>query len=135
MPHDIKVLVVDDSAVVRKVFSEHLSRQKGICVIGTAPDPYVARDKIVKLKPDVITLDIEMPRMDGITFLKQMMKTNPIPIIMCSSQAEAQSQNALNALESGAVEIIRKPKLGTKQFIEESKIIIATWRMDLFLIS
>ena len=82
---DIKVLVVDDSAVVRKVFSEQLSRQKGIVVVGTAPDPYVARDKIVKLKPDVITLDIEMPRMDGITFLKKLMKHFPLPVIIVSS--------------------------------------------------
>jgi len=71
MENKIKVLIVDDSAVVRKVFKEELSRERDIEVIGTAPDPYVARDKIVKLKPDVITLDIEMPRMDGLTFLKK----------------------------------------------------------------
>ena len=74
----IKVLVVDDSAVVRKVFREEISRENDMEVIGTAPDPYVARDKIVKLKPDVVTLDIEMPRMDGITFLRKLMKHYPI---------------------------------------------------------
>ena len=74
MLQNIKVLIVDDSAVVRKVFSEQLSKQRGIEVVGTAPDPYVARERIVKLKPDVITLDIEMPRMDGITFLKKLMQ-------------------------------------------------------------
>ncbi len=79
------VLIVDDSAIVRKVLSEGLSRERGIEVVGTAPDPYVARDKIVKLKPDVITLDIEMPRMDGITFLKKLMKFYPLPVIIVSS--------------------------------------------------
>lgn len=109
MPHDIKVLVVDDSAVVRKVFSEQLSKQKGIIVIGTAPDPYVARDKIVKLKPDVITLDIEMPRMDGITFLKKLMKHYPLPVIIVSSLSTKGSKIALEALSLGALEVISKP--------------------------
>jgi len=109
MPHDIKVLVVDDSAVVRKVFSEQLSKQKGIVVIGTAPDPYVARDKIVKLKPDVITLDIEMPRMDGITFLKKLMKHYPLPVIIVSSLSTKGSKIALEALSLGALDVISKP--------------------------
>ncbi len=109
MPRDIKVLVVDDSAVVRKVFSEQLSKQKGIVVIGTAPDPYVARDKIVKLKPDVITLDIEMPRMDGITFLKKLMKYYPLPVIIVSSLSTQGSKIALEALSIGALEVISKP--------------------------
>ena len=74
MHDDIKVLVVDDSAVIRKTFKTQLSKQEGICVVATAPDPYVAREKIVKFKPDVLTLDIEMPRMDGLTFLKKLMK-------------------------------------------------------------
>jgi len=81
----IKVLVVDDSAVVRKVFKEELSREKDIQVVGTAPDPYVARDKIVSLKPDVVTLDIEMPLMDGITFLRKLMQHYPLPVIIVSS--------------------------------------------------
>ncbi len=106
---DIKVLVVDDSAVVRKVFSEQLSKQKGITVVGTAPDPYVARDKIVKLKPDVITLDIEMPRMDGITFLKKLMKHFPLPVIIVSSLTAKGSKIALEAISLGALEVISKP--------------------------
>lgn len=109
MPQDIKVLIVDDSAVVRKVFSEQLSRQSGIIVIGTAPDPYVARDKIVRLKPDVITLDIEMPRMDGITFLKKLMKHYPLPVIIVSSLSTKGSKIALEALSLGALEVISKP--------------------------
>ncbi|MEA1969225.1 MAG: chemotaxis response regulator protein-glutamate methylesterase [Thermodesulfobacteriota bacterium] len=109
MPHDIKVLVVDDSAVVRKVFKEQLSKQKGIVVVGTAPDPYVARDKIVQLKPDVITLDIEMPRMDGITFLKKLMKHYPLPVIIVSSLTARGSKIALEAISLGALEVIAKP--------------------------
>jgi two-component system chemotaxis response regulator CheB len=109
METDIRVLIVDDSAVVRKVFSNELSRERGIKVIGTAPDPYVARDKIVKLKPDVITLDIEMPRMDGITFLKKLMKYYPLPIIIVSSLTPKGGKMALEALASGALEVISKP--------------------------
>ncbi len=109
MPQDIKVLVVDDSAVVRKVFSEQLSKQRGIVVVGTAPDPYVAREKIVKLKPDVITLDIEMPRMDGITFLKKLMQHYPLPVIIVSSLSTKGSKIALEALSLGALEVISKP--------------------------
>jgi two-component system chemotaxis response regulator CheB len=109
MSHDIKVLVVDDSAVVRKVFTEQLSKQRGMVVVGTAPDPYVARDKIVKLKPDVITLDIEMPRMDGITFLRKIMKHFPLPVIIVSSLTTKGSKLALEALSIGALEVISKP--------------------------
>jgi two-component system chemotaxis response regulator CheB len=109
MPKNIKVLVVDDSAVVRKVFSEQLSKEKDIQVVGTAPDPYVARDKIVALKPDVITLDIEMPRMDGITFLKKLMQHFPLPVIIVSSLTTKGSKLALEALSLGALEVISKP--------------------------
>lgn len=109
MAHDIKVLIVDDSAVVRKVFSQQLSKQKGIIVIGTAPDPYVARDKIVKLKPDVITLDIEMSRMDGITFLKKLMIHYPLPVIIVSSLSTQNSKLALEALSIGALDVLSKP--------------------------
>jgi two-component system chemotaxis response regulator CheB len=109
METDIRVLVVDDSSVVRKVFSNELSRERGIKVIGTAPDPYVARDKIVKLKPDVVTLDIEMPRMDGITFLKKLMKYYPLPVIIVSSLTPKGGKMALEALGSGALEVISKP--------------------------
>ena len=109
MKKDIKVLIVDDSAIVRKVFSEELSREQGIEVIGTAPDPYVARDKIVRLKPDVVTLDIEMPRMDGMTFLKKLMKYHPIPVIIVSSLTQEGGNLAMEALSEGALEVISKP--------------------------
>jgi len=105
----IKVLVVDDSAVVRKMFVEALSGEKDIEVVGTAPDPYVARDKIVHLKPDVITLDIEMPRMDGLTFLRKLMRHLPIPVVIVSSLTPKGSATALEALELGAVEVLSKP--------------------------
>ena len=116
---DIKVLVVDDSAIVRKIFTEELSRERGIEVIGTAPDPYVARDKIVKLKPDVVTLDIEMPRMDGITFLKKLMKYYPLPVIIVSSLTPKGGKLALEAIESGAVEVLSKP--GTAYSVGDMK--------------
>ena len=109
MGKKIKVLVVDDSAVVRKVFREELSHERDIEVVGTAPDPYVARDKIVTLKPDVVTLDIEMPRMDGITFLKKLMKYYPLPVIIVSSLTKSGGKLAMEALASGALEVISKP--------------------------
>ena len=105
----IKVLIVDDSAIVRKIFSEELSREPDIEVVGTAPDPFVARDKIVLQKPDVITLDIEMPRMDGLTFLKKLMKHFPLPVIIISSLTPKGSEMAMEALENGAVEVMAKP--------------------------
>jgi two-component system chemotaxis response regulator CheB len=105
----IKVLIVDDSAVVRQIFNKELSRDHQIEVVGTAPDPYIARDKIVKLKPDVITLDIEMPRMDGITFLKKLMRYYPLPVIVVSSLTQKGGELALEAIESGAVEVMSKP--------------------------
>lgn len=105
----IRVLIVDDSAIVRKIFTQELSKYPDIEVVGTAPDPYIARDKIVALKPDVITLDIEMPRMDGLTFLKKLMKYYPIPTIVVSSLTPKNSAMALEALEAGAVEVLAKP--------------------------
>ncbi|MGC9195047.1 MAG: protein-glutamate methylesterase/protein-glutamine glutaminase [Syntrophobacteraceae bacterium] len=105
----IKVLIVDDSAIVRKIFSQELSRHPDISVVGSAPDPYVARDKIVSLKPDVITLDIEMPRMDGLSFLRKLMKYHPLPAIIVSSLTPANSEMALEAMEYGAVEVLAKP--------------------------
>lgn len=105
----IKVLIVDDSAIVRKIFSEELSKFPDIEVIGTAPDPYVARDKIVHLKPDVITLDIEMPRMDGLTFLRKLMKYNPIATVVVSSLTPAGGKLTLEAMDIGAVDVIAKP--------------------------
>jgi two-component system chemotaxis response regulator CheB len=105
----IRVLIVDDSAVVRKVMTEELSRFQDIEVVGTAVDPYVARDKIVKLRPDVITLDLEMPRMDGLSFLAKLMKHYPMPVVVLSSLAPKNSQNALRALDLGAVDVLCKP--------------------------
>jgi len=105
----IRVLIVDDSAVVRKILTDQLQRADDIEVVGTAPDPYVARDKIVQLKPDVVTLDIEMPRMDGLTFLARLMKHYPLPVIVVSSLTPAGSEAAMRALELGALDVISKP--------------------------
>ncbi|HEY3293825.1 MAG TPA: chemotaxis response regulator protein-glutamate methylesterase [bacterium] len=105
----IKVLIVDDSALVRKVFAEELARDPLIQVIGTAPDPYVARDKIVQLSPDVLTLDVEMPRMDGLTFLRKLMKYHPLPVIVVSSLTPKGGDMAMEALEIGAVDVMCKP--------------------------
>lgn len=105
----IRVLIVDDSALVRNVLTELLSLDSSIEVVGTAVDPYDARDKIKLLKPDVVTLDIEMPRMDGITFLKNLMKLNPIPVVMISTLTHAGADATLQALELGAVDYIGKP--------------------------
>jgi len=107
--HKIKVLIVDDSAVVRKIFSEALSKEPDMEVVGTAPDPFVARDKIVYQKPDVVTLDVEMPRMDGLTFLKKLMQHYPLPVIIVSSLTPKGSKVALEALEYGAVDVLCKP--------------------------
>ncbi|WDN90007.1 two-component system, chemotaxis family, protein-glutamate methylesterase/glutaminase [Desulfosarcina sp. BuS5] len=105
----IKVLVVDDSAVVRKMMSCQLPKFKDIEVVGTAVDPYAARDKIVKLKPDVVTLDMEMPRMDGLSFLAKLMKHYPLPVVVLSSLTPENSEIALKALELGAMDVICKP--------------------------
>ena len=105
----IKTLIVDDSAIVRKILTEELSKFPDIDIVGTAPDPFVARDKILNLKPQVITLDIEMPRMDGLTFLKKLMKYYPLPVIIVSSLTPRGSKLALEAMENGAVEVISKP--------------------------
>lgn len=105
----IRVLVVDDSALVRRVLSEELARHPDIEVVGTAIDPYVARDKIVRLRPDVVTLDIEMPRMDGLSFLAKLMRHMPIPVVVVSSLAPRDSETAIRALALGAVEVIAKP--------------------------
>jgi len=104
-----RVLIVDDSAVVRQVFAQELARDPEIEVVGTAPDPYVARDLIVEQKPDVVTLDVEMPRMDGITFLRKLMRYYPLPVVIVSSLTAAGSRLALEALDAGAVEVMNKP--------------------------
>lgn len=105
----IKVLIVDDSAVVREIFTAELSKDSELEVVGTAIDPYIARDKIVKLKPDVVTLDVEMPRMDGITFLRKLMKYCPIPVIIVSSLTPRGGKLALEAISAGAVDVMCKP--------------------------
>ncbi len=104
-----KVLIVDDSAIVRQVLSKELNTQPGIEVIGTAPDPYIARDKIINLQPDVLILDVEMPRMDGITFLKKIMEHRPMPVIIFSSLTPKGSKTAIEALAAGAVDVVAKP--------------------------
>ncbi len=105
----VRVLVVDDSAVVRNVFSSELAKDPGIEVVGTAPDPFVARDLLLEREPDVITLDLEMPRMDGITFLRKIMKYRPTPVIVVSSLTTAGGELAMEALAAGAVEVMCKP--------------------------
>ncbi len=104
-----RILIVDDSAIVRKLLAEALSEEKDIEIVGTAPDPFVARDKILALKPDVLTLDIEMPRMDGLTFLKKLMHYQPMPVVVISSLGQAGCQATLEALRLGAVEVLAKP--------------------------
>jgi two-component system chemotaxis response regulator CheB len=105
----IKVLIIDDSALVRKLLTEELTKDQDIEVIGTAPDPYIGRDKIVRLEPDVLLLDIEMPKMDGLTFLEILMKYRPMPVIIVSSLGKKGSEVALRALELGAIEVVAKP--------------------------
>ena len=122
MSKKIRVLVVDDSAVVRQALEEVLASDSGIEVMATASDPYIAAEKIRREIPDVITLDVEMPRMDGITFLQKLMSQHPIPVVICSSLTDAGSETALKALEYGAVDIILKPRVGTRQFLEESRV-------------
>lgn len=122
MGRPIKVLVVDDSALVRQTLIDILSSDPDITVIGAAADPLAAAEKMREVVPDVITLDIEMPRMDGLTFLRKLMSQHPIPVVICSSLAEEGDETTFRALEYGAVEIITKPKVGTKQFLEESRI-------------
>jgi len=105
----IRVLVVDDSAIVRNIFCRELSKEADIEVVGTAANPYAARDKILRLEPDVLTLDIEMPRMDGLTFLRKLMKYYPLPVIIVSSLTSQGSELALEAMEAGAIEVVAKP--------------------------
>jgi two-component system chemotaxis response regulator CheB len=120
----IKVMIVDDSAVVRQTLQGILDADPEIEVVATAQDPYVAVEKLKHVVPDVITLDVEMPRMDGVTFLKKLMSQHPIPVVICSSLVGEGSETLMRALEAGAVDIIKKPAMGTRQFLEESRIII-----------
>jgi len=122
MAKKIKVLIVDDSAVVRQTMCSILESDPDIEVMATANDPFAAAARIKDEIPDVITLDVEMPRMDGLTFLQKIMSQHPIPVVMCSSLTEDGSASAMKALEYGAVDIVTKPRVGTKQFLEESRV-------------
>jgi len=115
----IKVLVVDDSALVRQLLTSILSDDPGIEVVGSAADPFVARDKIKKLNPDVLTLDVEMPRMDGVTFLGNLMRLRPMPVVMVSTLTEQGADVTLRALEAGAVDFVSKPKLDVAHELPE----------------
>jgi two-component system chemotaxis response regulator CheB len=128
----VRVLVVDDSAVVRSVFSQELARDHGIEVVGAAPDPFAARDMILEQQPDVITLDVEMPRMDGITFLRKIMRYRPTPVIVVSSLTAAGGALAMEALAAGACEVMCKPGAAysvgdmTRDLVEKVKEVAAT---------
>lgn len=120
----IKVMLVDDSALVRQVLSEMLATDPQIAVIATAQDPYMAAQRLREQVPDVIILDVEMPRMDGITFLQKIMSQHPIPVIICSTLVEKGAETTLKALEYGAVDVVQKPRIGTRQFLEESRVLL-----------
>jgi len=122
MREKINVLIVDDSAVVRQTLEAVLESDPDISVIGKAHDPYHAAEIMKTLVPDVITLDVEMPRMDGITFLRKLMTQRPIPVVICSSLAEYGCETTLKALEYGAVDIVLKPRIGAKRYLEESRV-------------
>ena len=122
--NEIKVLIVDDSAVVRQVLSEQLTAFRGIKVIGTAADPLFAQRYLERDTPNVIILDIEMPRMDGITFLKKLMQQQPIPVVICSTLTEKGAEVTMQALSAGAVDIITKPKVGLKGFLQDNKTML-----------
>jgi two-component system chemotaxis response regulator CheB len=115
----IRVLTVDDSALMRQVLAQLLSRDPGIEVVGSAPDPFIAREKIKALNPDVLTLDVEMPKMDGLTFLEKLMAGHPMPVVMVSSLTEVGCDTTLRALELGAVDFITKPKIDLREGMDE----------------
>lgn len=122
---DIRVFLVDDSAVVRQVLTSELNSIPGIKVIGSAIDPIFAFEKLENNWPDVIVLDIEMPRMDGVTFLKKLMREHPIPVVICSSLTTKGAQVTMEAMSAGAVDIITKPTINLKGFLQESKTLMA----------
>ncbi len=124
MGRKIKVLIVDDSAVVRQTLAKILDADAEIEVVGTAADPFVAVERMRKIVPDVITLDVEMPRMDGITFLHRIMSQHPIPVVMCSSLTEKGCETTLKALQYGAVEVITKPRLGVGSYLQDAAVTI-----------
>ena len=114
-----RVLIVDDSAVVRQILTEILSRDPGIEVVGSAADPLLARDKIKRLNPDVLTLDVEMPRMDGLAFLENLMRLHPMPVVMVSTLTERGAEVTMRALELGAVDFVAKPRIGLTAGIQQ----------------
>lgn len=140
MQKEIRVLIVDDSALVRQILTQALEIDPEIEVIGTASDPYMARDKIMRLKPNVLTLDVEMPRMDGIEFLKRLMPQYPIPVLMVSSSTERGEKRTIEALEAGAIDFITKPSsnlgYGLNRMVDElldkvktiSKVNVDGWK-------
>ncbi|RPE74606.1 protein-glutamate methylesterase/protein-glutamine glutaminase [Vulcaniibacterium tengchongense] len=115
----VRVLVVDDSALIRQLMTELLAADPGIEVVGSAADPYIARDKIKRLDPDVLTLDVEMPRMDGLTFLRNLMRLRPMPVVMVSTLTEQGAQVTLDALALGAVDVVAKPRLDVVRGLTE----------------
>ena len=124
MQNPVKVLIVDDSPVIRMTMSELLASDPEIQVLGAAADPYQAVALMRQQAPDVITLDVEMPKMDGLTFLQKIMGQHPIPVIICSSHTTLGSDLTVKALDYGAVDIITKPRIGTEAFLAESRILI-----------
>jgi two-component system chemotaxis response regulator CheB len=122
-PGPLNVLVVDDSAIVRQVLMAILSEKRGFRVT-VAADPFIAMDKMKRFPPDVILLDLEMPRMDGMTFLEKLMSQNPVPVVVCSGLTGPRTEAAIRALEIGAVDIITKPKIGIRGFLEESAVLL-----------
>lgn len=117
-----KVLIVDDSALVRQTLAEIIAADPELEVMATAADPFIAAERMKSAAPDVITLDVEMPRMDGLSFLRRIMSQHPVPVVICSSLAGDGSETALKAMEYGAVEVIEKPRLGTREFLAESRV-------------
>lgn len=115
----INVLIIDDSAIIRKILTDELSKYSDINVVGTAPDPFIARDKIVQLRPDVLTLDMEMPRMDGITFLEKLMRSFPLPVIVLSTLTPRGCDLAMRAFQLGALEVMHKPELDVSYALNE----------------
>lgn len=120
----VEVLIVDDSAVVRKVMSSILSRQPGLAVRAAA-DPLIAQRKMREKRPDVLLLDLEMPRMDGLTFLRMIMREDPLPVVVCSGHTARGSEEAIRALEYGAVEVLEKPQVGISEFLRESAVLLS----------
>ncbi|MDP1665325.1 MAG: response regulator [Methylobacter sp.] len=119
MNNKIRVLIIDDSLLIRKVLTEILNSSSDIEVVGTAEDPLIAREMIKELNPDVLTLDIEMPRMDGITFLRNLMRLRPMPVVMISALTESNAEVTLTALELGAVDFIAKPTMDVENTLND----------------